>query len=98
MLKVFSIYVYVLHDPGATLYFVTPLISKMFEILPDILNDPFIVTTPVGESVVAKKVYRNFPIMLPNRVTYVELVELDKLDFDVILGMDFVACLLCLYR
>ena len=36
---------------------------------------------------------RNDPIMLPTRVTYVELVELDMFDFDVILGMDwFHAC------
>ena len=42
------------------------------------------VFTPVGDSVVAKRVYRNCPIMLPNRVTHVELVELDMVDFDVI--------------
>ena len=31
--------------------------------------------------------------MLPNRVSYVDLVELDMLDFDIILGMDwFHAC------
>ena len=47
----------------------------------------------MGESVVAKRVYRNCPIMLPNRVSYVDLVELDILDFDVILGMDWLpAC------
>ena len=74
ILKVFSIDVYVLLDPGATLSFVTPLVDKMFDILPDILHEPFIVSTPVGESVVAKKVYRNCPTMLPNRVSYVELV------------------------
>ena len=27
--------------------------------------------------------------MFPNRVSYAELVELDMLDFDVILGMDW---------
>ena len=89
MLKVFSIYIYALLDSSSTLSFVTPLISKKFEILPDILNEPFIVTYPVGEMVVAKTVYRNFPIMFPNKVTYVELVELDKFDFDVILGMNW---------
>ena len=34
-----------------------------------------------------KKVYGNFPITLPNRVSYVELVELNMLDFDVVLGV-----------
>ena len=89
MLQVFSMYVYALLDPGATLSFVTPLISKKIENLPDILNEPFMVSTLVGESVVAKRVYRNCPIILSNRVTHVELVELDMLDFDVILGMDW---------
>ena len=39
------------------------------------------VTTPLGESVVAKMVYRHYPLMLPNRVTYVELVGLDMVNF-----------------
>ena len=47
------------------------------------------VSTPVGESIVAKRVYRNFPIMLTNRATHVELVEFDIIDFDVILGMEW---------
>ena len=49
MLKVFSIDVYALLDPGATLSFVTPLVAKKFDILPDILHEHFLVSTPVGE-------------------------------------------------
>ena len=49
----------------------------------------FMVTTSVGESVIAKIVYRNCPIMFSNRVTYVELVEFDMVDYDVILGMNW---------
>ena len=41
MLKVFSIYISALLNPGTTLYFDTPLIGKMFDILPDILKEPF---------------------------------------------------------
>ena len=67
MLKVFSIDVYAVVDPDVTLLFVTPLLAKKFDILPDIFLEPFIVSTPVGESVVAKRVYRSCPIMLPNR-------------------------------
>ena len=40
--------------------------------------------TPMGESVVAKRVYKNCPIMLPYSVSHVLLVELDMLDFDII--------------
>ena len=49
MLKVFSIDVYVLLDPSPTLSFVTPLVDKKFEILHNILHEPFLVSTPVGE-------------------------------------------------
>ena len=63
MLKVFSIDVYDLLFPGATLSFGFPLITKRFDSLPDVLHKPFIVLTPVGESVVAKRVYWNCIIM-----------------------------------
>ena len=49
MFKVFSIDAYALLDPGATLSFVSPLIAKKFDILPDILHEPFIVSNLVGE-------------------------------------------------
>ncbi|WP_353806001.1 hypothetical protein, partial [Acinetobacter baumannii] len=85
--KVFSIDIYSLLDPGSNLLFVTPLVATKFDIFPDILHEPFVVSTQVGKSIVAKRVYTNFPIMLANRVSYVELVEIDMLNFDVILGM-----------
>lgn len=40
--------VYVFRNPGYTLSFFTPLVAKSFYILPDILNEPFIVSTPEG--------------------------------------------------
>ena len=82
---------YDLLDPRSTLYIATPLIDKKFKIFPEILNELFIVSTSVDEWVIIERVYRNYPIMLPNRVTDVELVELEELDkfyFDVILVMD----------
>ena len=57
------------------------------EIIPDILDEPFWISTLVGDSVVVKRLYKVFPISLPNRVILLDLVELDMLDFDVILGM-----------
>ena len=66
MLQVFSIDVYVFLDPGATLSFVNPLLARKFNILHDILNEHFMVTTSVDDSVVAKRVYRNGPIEFLN--------------------------------
>ena len=93
MFKVFLLYAYALLDPGATLSFVTPLVAKEFDILPDDLHELLIVSTPVGEWVIPKRVYRDCPIMLPHRVSYVDLVKLDMLYFDIILGMNWLhAC------
>uniref|UniRef100_M1DCG5 Gag-pol polyprotein n=1 Tax=Solanum tuberosum TaxID=4113 RepID=M1DCG5_SOLTU len=56
MLQVFSIDVYALLDPGGTLSFVTPLVAMKFDILTDVLEEPFSVSIPVCDSVVAKRV------------------------------------------
>ena len=45
MLKVYSIYVYVLLDPSATWSFVTTPVAKMFIIFPDILSEAFMVSS-----------------------------------------------------
>ena len=49
MLQVFSTSVYALVDPGSMLSFVTPFLALTFEILPKILHDPIVVSTPLGE-------------------------------------------------
>nr|XP_010321207.1 uncharacterized protein LOC104647482 [Solanum lycopersicum] len=49
MLQVFSINVYALIDPRATLPFVTPLVVIKFDVLPDILVEPFSISTPVEQ-------------------------------------------------
>ncbi|XP_049369400.1 uncharacterized protein LOC125834279 [Solanum verrucosum] len=55
MLKVFHIDVYALLDPGATLSFVIPYVAMKFDMLPDVLLEPFFVSTPIGDTVVAKR-------------------------------------------
>ena len=48
MLQVFSTSVYGLLDPGSTLSFVNPLLSLTFEILPEVMHNPIVVSTPLG--------------------------------------------------
>ena len=77
MLQVLSINVYALLDSGVALYFVTPFIVRMFDALSDVLIKRFSFITPMGECVVVKRVYWKFLIILPNKLTLVDLVELD---------------------
>ena len=66
MLQVFSIYFYALFDYGATLSFLTPLVAKKFNVLLDVLMEPFPVITPVGDFVVAIRDFRCCTIYSPN--------------------------------
>ena len=80
---------YTLLDPGSTLSFVTPLVASKFDLLPKMLRESFIVSTPIGDDIRAERVYKDYPINVLDRVTYADLIELAMLDFDMILGMDW---------
>ncbi|KAH0725404.1 hypothetical protein KY284_001269 [Solanum tuberosum] len=70
-----------------------PRMWLLFDILPEVLVEPFSVTTLAGDSVVDKRVYRGCPIFLFDRVILLDLVVLYMLNFNVILGMDWLhAC------
>ncbi|WMV32688.1 hypothetical protein MTR67_026073 [Solanum verrucosum] len=93
MIKVFAFDVYALLDPGETLSFVTPYIANKFKVFPERLFEPFCVSTHVEESIIAERVYRDCPVSVNHKSTMADLVELDMVDFDVILGMDWLhAC------
>ena len=48
---------------------------------------PICVSTLVDESVIVEKVYRSCLVTFVGRNTHVDLVILEMVDFDVILGM-----------
>ncbi|KAH0647574.1 hypothetical protein KY285_032822 [Solanum tuberosum] len=79
--------VYALLDPGATLSFVTPYVAVNFGVSPETLLEPFSVSTTVGDPVIARRVYKTFPITVSQKVTSADLVELEIVDFDIILGI-----------
>ena len=89
MLRVFDLHVYAFSDPGATLSFVTPYIVVQFTVCPETLSEPFSVSTPVGDPVIARRIYRNCHVTVSQKVTSVDLVQLEMVDFNVILGMDW---------
>ena len=88
MLKVFSTSIYALLDPGFMLSFVTTLFAFTFETLPQVLHDPIIVITPLGENVRADRVYKDCPILVCGMTMCADLVELTMNDFNIIFGME----------
>lgn len=80
MSQVFHLDIYVLLDLGANLSFVIPYVAMRFGV----------VSTLVAESTLAKcSSYRNCPISVFQKIISGDLVQLDMLDFNIILGMDW---------
>ncbi|XP_070057149.1 uncharacterized protein [Nicotiana tomentosiformis] len=65
------------------------------EASPDVVTEPeqlpesFSISTPIGESIVAERVYRGCVVTVHSRGTMADLIELGMVDFDVIMGMDW---------
>ena len=99
IMQVFLTSAYALLYPGSTLLFVTPLFSLTFEIQPEVLHDPIVVSTPLGETVRIDRVYKDCPIVVHFKIMCAEFVELPMHDFDTILGIDCLhvcyACMVC---
>ncbi|XP_070018277.1 uncharacterized protein [Nicotiana sylvestris] len=78
-------------DPGSTFSYITPFIAGKLDMRSELLPQPVEVSTPVGDSIVANHVYRGCTVLINDRPTSVDLVELVIQDFDVIMGMDWLA-------
>lgn len=87
-LQIFYHDVYVLLDPGSGLSYVTQYVAVTFGFKPDVITETFSVCTPVGDSVMARRVYKNCVASVYSQDTVADLIELEIVDFDAILGMD----------
>lgn len=76
-------------DLGSTLYYVTPYMAVSFGFKPKVIFEPFFVSIPIGDSIVARRVYKNYVVSICNDNTTADLTELDMLEFDAIYGMDW---------
>uniref|UniRef100_A0A1U7YNC0 Uncharacterized protein LOC104248850 n=1 Tax=Nicotiana sylvestris TaxID=4096 RepID=A0A1U7YNC0_NICSY len=90
ILSVFSIDMYALINLGFTLSYISPFVASKWEREPELLHKSFEVSTPMGESVVVRRVYRSYGVKIHDRHTLADLHEL-MVDFDIIKGMDWMA-------
>lgn len=78
-------------DFESTHSYVSPQFAKHYASNLDKLDDAFLVATPMGESLLVEYVYRSCEVFVAGRDTLVDLTILDMINFDVILGMDWLA-------
>jgi len=67
------------------------LIAEKFKRTSELLVKPFEVSTPIGESIIATRGYRYCIVTICDRDTLADFIELEMVDFDVIMGMDWLA-------
>ncbi|XP_073033785.1 uncharacterized protein [Primulina eburnea] len=82
---------YTLFDCGATHSFVSKRFAKKLKLEHDILSEPLRVATPASKIIETRKVYRKFQICINRQDFEAELIQLNMIEFDVILGMDWLA-------
>ncbi|XP_073041950.1 uncharacterized protein [Primulina eburnea] len=82
---------YVLFDCGATHSFVSRRSPKKLKLEHDILSELLRVATPASKTIETHKVYRNCKICISKQTFEVELIQLNMVEFDIILGMDWLA-------
>ncbi|XP_070046507.1 uncharacterized protein [Nicotiana tomentosiformis] len=81
--------VYALIDPNSTFSYVTPYVAMEFGIKSKQLNESFSLSALVGESIVVAWIYRDCVVTVRDRDTMANRIELRMVDFDVIMGMDW---------
>ncbi|XP_070009897.1 uncharacterized protein [Nicotiana sylvestris] len=81
--------VYAPIDPESSLSYVTPYVATSFGIEQEHLHESFYVSTPIGESITAIRVYRDCVVIVRGRDTMVDLIKLGMIDFNVLMEMDW---------
>ncbi|XP_073153307.1 uncharacterized protein [Henckelia pumila] len=82
---------YVLFDCGATHSFISKRFSKNLRLEPEMLVEPYRVATPTSKTIESRMVHRNFNICINKHTFKAILIELNMVEFDAILGMDWLA-------
>ncbi|WP_311768915.1 hypothetical protein, partial [Proteus mirabilis] len=81
----------VLFDPGSTFSYVSVYFAPRLGMRSESLAEPIHVSTPVGESLVVDQILRSCLVTIQGCDTRVDLILLDMVDFDVILGIDWLS-------
>ena len=78
-------------DPRATHSFISASLVDLLGLSTSLLQFDMLVSTPIGKSFLATRVVKNDSIVFGGRELHVDLVMLQLHDFDIILGMDWLA-------
>ncbi|VFQ95770.1 unnamed protein product [Cuscuta campestris] len=89
MFTLFDTSISALIDPGSTLSYLCTSMPESFNIPRENLENPVIVSNPLGHSLCLKYIYPGCPLVVQGKSFPANLIELPHREFDVILGMDW---------
>ena len=81
----------ILFNPSASYSFVSPIFALRMEWQPSKILFPLSVATPLSDELEIDIFFPSCPVLVEGRELFADLVLLDVIDFDVILGMDWLA-------
>ena len=90
-ISLFDTDAHVLVDSGATHYFISREFIERVGIEMRPTECSIIVSLPTGNSLIANRVYRGSKVTIASHEFAADLIVLDIHDFDIILGMDWLA-------
>ncbi|KAL4304390.1 hypothetical protein GQ457_10G012250 [Hibiscus cannabinus] len=76
-------------DSGSTHSYILNEHARLLDVSCEVLDVGVNVTSSFGDTVVVRKLYRRFPLIIQGYVLSVDMTELPFYGFDVILGMDW---------
>ena len=82
---------YILIDSGASYSFMSVLFVRKLDMEPVLLDEACIVSLPSGENLTSRFVFKEVPVKVAGRELPVDLIVLEMVDYDVILGMDWLS-------
>lgn len=80
---------YVLIDPGSTFSYINPYFVKNIGLIFEHLETSYLVSNPVGDSIQVTQFYKGCAVSILGHSTIVDFMELEIVDFDVIIGTDW---------
>ncbi|XP_070049823.1 uncharacterized protein [Nicotiana tomentosiformis] len=81
----------ILFDPGSTYSYVSSYFAHYLDMPCEFLVSPVCVSTPVGDIITVDHMYRSCVVTIGELETRVDFLLLGMVDFDVILGMDWLS-------
>ncbi|GKA32333.1 putative nucleotidyltransferase, ribonuclease H [Tanacetum coccineum] len=90
-LFIFRRAVFVLFDTGATHSVISTKFASCFTMTPILLDHVLCISTPMKDSARITHVYRDLPLQFDDKIRSVNALPLDMCEFDIILGMDWLA-------